>query len=851
MKKCLVLLLSFMVIIVSYAQSQVNRTFYVYRNDGMFNAFYYSEVDSMLCSMIDTTGVEHDEYVVQEIYTTDSLYRIPISAIDSISFTTPKIEYRKDVNLIDSTWLNYIISVEDLSITVDKDIPLDLLPLVGQVIVAEINAPFDQGFAGRVSEINRYGDSIVVSCTDVTLKEIYKNLVYKGRSRSVQNAAKTKAKDSENRNEMETVYFDIPHSLSLNLGPLSLDVSPTIALDYIICINDEQTYIDNRITHYYDCSAQLTCNLTKEDKFVDLPLSFPIPTQIPGLYAEINVGSFFEYSGGVTISMTKPFTITGTTGYIAYDNHVADIDEWHFESKDTEFTANLNGFMRFGLVAQSRLSFVTDKLASIDVTGYFGPEVIANISFSSDGLLDGSLYTTLKESVVTLNAYGAIQPGWRFSGFEHQDFNYNPSFHFELNHWYILPEFNNLTWVPAIDTKGGKLYGGINRDLFWPGVQLGWALFDQNDKIYASQYYPETYRLENEWPWEGLEMDLNDLPHGSKFIAYPMIRIWDYEMRALPSTEVKIDPFVSTGNATNISETSAVISGYVEGLEYSMVADAGICYSTEDPITGDYVSSGSKTDGAYSIPLSGLASNTTYFYTAYAYYDGEYYYGTISSFKTKEQNDPNPEPDPEPDPEPATPVATTGGYSDVTDKSAVVECSFENVPEGGMCYVFLQWEENGEYKMLTYNSTEGMNKRIQCSDLKPATTYYYTAAIHHDGQEFVGEEKSFTTKIPDLTGWWTFNDAQGDGGRVHKVEFYADGTTNAFYGVNRLNWSVDGRNIRITWPSGGGSSVWWEYRGTFNEDFTVATGDAFYCFVNNVTGDYWEDKSEYQFSLSR
>ena len=104
----------------------------------------------------------------------------------------------------------------------------------------------------------------------------------------------------------------------------------------------------------------------------------------------------------------------------------------------------------------------------------------------------------------------------------------------------------------------------------------------------------------------------------------------------------------------------------------------------------------------------------------------------------------------------------------------------------------------------------------------------------------------------DLTGWWTFNDAQGtDGGRVHRVEFYANGTTNAFYGVNRLYWNVDGRNINIRWPSGGGSSVWWEYRGTFNEEFTVATGDAFYCFVNNVTGDYWESKSDYQFSLSR
>ena len=89
----------------------------------------------------------------------------------------------------------------------------------------------------------------------------------------------------------------------------------------------------------------------------------------------------------------------------------------------------------------------------------------------------------------------------------------------------------------------------------------------------------------SEWPYEGLEIDLHDLPYGSKYIAYPMIKIWGYEMRALPSTDVSIDPLIDTGNASNIEETSAVVFGYVEGLEYSIIADAGICYSTGDAVS--------------------------------------------------------------------------------------------------------------------------------------------------------------------------------------------------------------------------------------------------------------------------
>ena len=834
MKRLLISFIMCLSAIVSFSQNK-NTTLYIYRNDGMFNAFYYSEVDSMLCSMIDTTGVEHSEYIVQEIYTADSLYRIPLSAIDSISFATPKAEYQQNVKPINTSWLDYIISVEDLTITISKDIPSELMPIVGQVIVAETKEhPFEMGFAGRVSEIKNNGENYLVLCSDVTLKEIYKTLVYKGRSKSSQNSAQARAKRAENRNEMETVYFDIPHNLSLSLGPLSLNVSPIIALDYIICINDEQTYIDNRITHYYDCSAQLDCELTGENELVDMPLSFPIPTEVPGLRAEINVGTFFGYSGGITISMNKPFTVTGTTGYIAYDDHAADIDEWHFESKDTEFSANINGSVRFGMAAQARLAFITDRLASIDVTGYFGPEVTANFSLSSNGLLDGSLYSALKDSKITLNAYGAVKPGWRFAGFEHQELNYNPSFHFELNQWYILPEFNNLSWTQTQGTKGGKLDGGINRDLFWPGVQLGWSLYDRDEHMYASQYYPETYRLMNEWPWKGLEMELNDLPYGSKYTAYPMIRIWGYEMRALPSTEVKIDPLVSTGGVSDIGETSAVTSGYVEGLEYSMVADAGICYSTGDPISGSHVSSGSRADGAYSVPLSGLASNTTYFYAAYAYYDGEYYYGDTSSFKTKKKEDPDPDPDPNPDPDPdPIPVAITGSHYDETATSATIECTYENIPAGADCGYYLRGQKGGTIIgniSRSFGNVEG-TKTVHLTDLKPAATYYYQAYAQYKGEEYLGAENSFQTSTPNaVTG--DYSDVTSNKATI--ICSYYDVPSGATTGVKL---SYNGQTDELPYSYGEG-----EHKIDVNNLYpgTSYTYSAYIKFEN----DYYEGSSK-------
>ena len=64
-----------------------NDAMFVYRNDGASNAFLKSDVDSMVCSQIDLDSLMHSDYVVQEIWTADSVYRIPLAVIDSICFT--------------------------------------------------------------------------------------------------------------------------------------------------------------------------------------------------------------------------------------------------------------------------------------------------------------------------------------------------------------------------------------------------------------------------------------------------------------------------------------------------------------------------------------------------------------------------------------------------------------------------------------------------------------------------------------------------------------------------------------------------------------------------------------------
>ena len=70
--------------------AQTYEAVYVYMNDGGLNAFLKSDLDSIRFSTCDVDGMEHATWQTQEFYTADSIYRIPISKIDSVRMVTPE-----------------------------------------------------------------------------------------------------------------------------------------------------------------------------------------------------------------------------------------------------------------------------------------------------------------------------------------------------------------------------------------------------------------------------------------------------------------------------------------------------------------------------------------------------------------------------------------------------------------------------------------------------------------------------------------------------------------------------------------------------------------------------------------
>jgi hypothetical protein len=80
-------LFTFLLAVTSVAAgAQTGRAFYMYQHGGSIAAFTKSTIDSITYSNEGTDGKTYEDAVTQLIYTKDSLYKIPLSEIDSVSF---------------------------------------------------------------------------------------------------------------------------------------------------------------------------------------------------------------------------------------------------------------------------------------------------------------------------------------------------------------------------------------------------------------------------------------------------------------------------------------------------------------------------------------------------------------------------------------------------------------------------------------------------------------------------------------------------------------------------------------------------------------------------------------------
>lgn len=603
MKKIYFILLLSAVTLSGMAQD-IGEAFYIYRNDGEFNAFFRDEVLSIEYSNYDLDSVYHDDVVVQDVYTEDSIYRIPLAAIDSVGFVQPEKEFQPDVMCIDESWLPYVIGITDNSISFSPYTPAELLPQQGQVVVAETyEPPFETGFSGRVSQIKTYTNSIVCNVEDVLLSDIYRRLVTIGISYS--EGAEGNATYSKKRilatNTKHGVKFPLPPITDLTIGPVSISCTPTIIMKYIVCLWEQNLmdYVKIWCDQTYDGSVSINAKLensyTPEPKWVGPSIN--VPTPVPGLYGRVQVGGFFRATGSVQLSATKKFYRHGKSGFIYSEkNGFSKINEWDNPPKeDWEASVSIDGSISAGVAGRLQFGIGHEKLASADITLYVGPEISGHAELkATDLVVDKNLYNSIKDAEITLSIIADVVPGYQLLGFKsskvmpepptHQDTPISLKFTWPINHWYLVPEFDNLKW--QADINGGDLTGDIYRNLL-PKVSLGWALYDKYDNLYKSEYFPETYRKVEDWPHQGLAYHFENLKKNTMYKAYPIVKLLGVEMRTDKSVDVYVQDCPVELSDFKITQSQYEQGAFTnDGERYDYRFDASVTATLDDEAEG-------------------------------------------------------------------------------------------------------------------------------------------------------------------------------------------------------------------------------------------------------------------------
>ncbi|MCF2654485.1 hypothetical protein I6E46_05935 [Prevotella loescheii] len=559
--------------------AQTYEAVYVYLNDGGLNAFLKSDLDSIRFSTYDVDGMEHATWQTQEFYTTDSIYRIPISKIDSVRMVTPDPILAQGVSLGRDSWLKYVKTYTEQTIIFNADIPAELIPEVGQVLLAYPNEePIKEGFSGRVRSVTAAASGIVCSCEEVGISDLYERIMIVGKAESenTENQSRGQKRDFATGTN-EKVYIPSHLTGTLKAGDnLTVETSlenPSLTLVYLLCYGEEN--LKDMVYFKYRFSADgnigVAANISKD--YEPEPKEFAeIPVNFYGLTGSLVFATYFKASGSMGLSFGMPVHVTSVDGfkYIEGEGFSALGERYHNATWDKpEWSVSLDGSLETGLAISLAAGIVNRKFASIDLTTYVGPKVSSSFTITSNEGMNTTLYDMLKDAEVTTSLGVTFEPGYRVWLKERENFwGVDFSFDFLKTTRPLLPNISTPEWK-AQGSGTGVLTADVANDIFIP-VKLGWVLYDYTDNIYDQAYFDGTYWMENEWPIPDMSYTIRNLSGNYNYKAYPVVRLFDkFDIRVPEYAEVK--PAECPAKITDFKQTASEESEsgfYYNGTTY-------------------------------------------------------------------------------------------------------------------------------------------------------------------------------------------------------------------------------------------------------------------------------------------
>ena len=248
-------------------------------------------------------------------------------------------------------------------------------------------------------------------------------------------------------------------------------------------------------------------------------------------------------------------------------------------------------------------------------------------------------------------------------------------------------------------------------------------------------------------------------------------------------------PTVTTGEVSNITQTTAQGSGNVTNSGGANVTERGVCWSTSHnpTISGSHAYNGTGT-GGFTVNMTGLTANTHYYVRAYAKNSAGVSYGNEVDFTTAQNV--------------SAPTVTTSQVTNIAQTTAtgggnVTASGGATVTERGICW---STSHNPTTSGSHANSGTGTGSfTVNMTGLAANTTYYVRAyAINSQGTSY-GSEVSFTTQqIPSCTISVSANPTGGgtvSGGGTYQQGQSCTVTATANMGYTFVRWIENGNQV--------------------------------------------------------
>lgn len=694
-----------------FLPTMAQQTFYVYRNDGVINQFIIEDILSVEFSKIGVDGLESDDYVTQEIHTIDSISRIPLALVDSVSFMTP----------------DPIKSISESYVHIDWS--------KTQLLSCDSNTG-DFAFYCSGSDPNIKEESVIVIETDTVS---YIVLV-------------TDVRKKDNIYNVKGVLGDISNLFFDTEFTLSTDVMNAASLSRFY--NPARMARKNNVEFEDDGIVRATGILWKKEKEHVKDLYKKGNAHI---YTKSKMGLNMDYEVTLRFGDKEAIEISGKKFFVAKNLHVdanikgtmdASYDFYVDIEKDTVFDLAPNEKDKYVLLKHKLFPTIPIKIpvGPIMIPIDLGVDLFADVSLKGGGEFH---FTT------GVGAKATTLIGTRYDEKKNKNELYNEK-----------PKLTIASHDPTVSGKGyvsGKLH-------IFPRIHawiygLAGPSFDIKPFIQADLSGGYQKNLLKNAPSDYCAWSLETF--GGLDIAVGLSRSsWNYEVWNKSTKDKTVFKYSLYKSPVEIELLSASPDEIKRGKESEVkfkVFDKGFDGKevvTPLPQLVKFEGKGEikATVGQYGIVNSGIAtalwtptsSSDTLFARMYNINGGViaealYFKNNITS----------------------TPIATTGEYSKVTKNSATVSCTYENVPEDGICGVKYKWKD-GSAKQNT-KSSDGTHD-ITLSGLASGTTYTYRAYIEANGQTYYGEEKTFTTEVelPDLSGEWKCTIYKDDGSVLDK-----------------------------------------------------------------------------------